>query len=153
MAAYLGTGRFRTMYVEFCCEFASGLELNTSNGDGLGIEAPHPDKRGFDFPGLDDIERLYRLHRRLASQAAPGQAAGRPAPGAEFADVVRRLERDGAGGVESGYGYLDAGGAGYRPTWKGALLMTWKVAWPVGALRRVLRRRQAAGLLRRLEVA
>ena len=37
--------------------------------------------------------------------------------------------------------------------WVAMLVMIWKLAWPVGALRRVLRGRQAAGLLRRLEVA
>ena len=38
----------------------------------------------------------------------------------------------------------------YRPTWKGACLMAWGRLWPVGAIRRTLRRRRAARTLREL---
>src|SRR5262249_19873710 len=153
IAASGATRSLRKTQVEFCSELTSGLELNTNNGDGVGCDAPHPSKQVFAFPGVDDVERLYRLHWRLAQEAALGDAVRRPAAGAELDELVRGWEHDNARQAGLGYWYLDADGARYRPTWKGALLMTWKLAWPVGALRRLLRRWQAAQRLRRLEAA
>jgi hypothetical protein len=146
-------GEVRRTYVEFCSELADSVELNTSNGDGVGCEPSHPGARSYAFPGLRDLERLYRLHRRLVQQAAHGRPSRRPAAGAEFDELVRGMERENARQASSGYWYLDASDARYRPTWKGAVLMTWKLTWPIGTLRRLLRRLQAAGLRRRLEAA
>jgi len=55
--------------------------------------------------------------------------------------------------IQCGYWYLEWSGARYRLTWKGAVLTTWKLLWPVVAVRRALYRRRASARLRRLEVA
>lgn len=38
----------------------------------------------------------------------------------------------------------------YRPTWRGAFLMSWRLLWPVKPIVRVLRKRRAARLLSEL---
>jgi hypothetical protein len=65
--------------------------------------------------------------------------------------VAREMARDNVHQARAGYWYLDPRDGRYRPTWRGAALMTWKLAWPVGAIRRARRRGRTAALLRRLE--
>jgi hypothetical protein len=50
--------------------------------------------------------------------------------------------------VATGYYWIDERWGVYRPTWKGALLMTGKHAWPVRPIYRALRHRRTRGLLR-----
>jgi hypothetical protein len=49
--------------------------------------------------------------------------------------------------VEFGYLYLDEAANVFRPTVKGAILMTWKIAWPTGMIKRALIRRKARQLM------
>jgi hypothetical protein len=151
MAACTGSRLKHAQYVEFCTELAGGVEVTTNDSPEVGVAAPDPQKRVFAFPGVEDVARLYRLHRRLLREAGPAPASLPPAPGDWPEELGRDFERDNARDARSGYWYLDAGDGKYRPTWKGAVLMAWKLAWPMGALRRALRRRRAAALLRRLE--
>jgi hypothetical protein len=53
--------------------------------------------------------------------------------------------------VDCGYYYRDELAGVQRPTWKGAILMTWKLCWPVKPIRLALRRHGARRLLHELE--
>ena len=52
--------------------------------------------------------------------------------------------------VEFGYMFLGTRSATYRPTWKGASLMAWKLTWPVSAIRSWGMRAKARATMRRL---
>jgi len=147
-----GQPSLRTAYVEFCSEFADGLELNTANTGELGPHAPVPRRKGNSFPEIGDLRKLYQVHRALCARW--GQAEKKPVPSeAELParvaqDMVKSLEQQ----VGTGYYWLDTAGECYRPTWKGAFLMTWKLCWPVTSIRKALRASRNAALLRELGV-
>ena len=50
--------------------------------------------------------------------------------------------------VGFGWLYLDSAAGVYRPTWKGAFLMTWGLLWPVLAIRKALLRQKEEALLK-----
>ena len=53
---------------------------------------------------------------------------------------------------EAGYVYVDPGTGAYRPTWKGAALMTWRLLWPMKTIARARLRRRASALVAALNV-
>jgi hypothetical protein len=147
-----GQPSLRTSYVEFCTELADGLELNTANTGELSPHAPVPERKGSSFPEIGDLRRLYQVHRALCARLGPAEKKSVPAE-AELAarvaqDMVKCLEQQ----VAAGYYYLDGVGGCFRPTWKGAFLMTWKLCWPVTSIRKALRASRNAALLRELGV-
>jgi hypothetical protein len=138
----------------FQTTFADGIELITANNQTL----PHlPSREGMlvaTFPDVHDPVRLLALHRKrvdrrgaIAIRTLPVLDGGLTAYLRDFAS--KELSRQ----VEMGYYRLDEASDVYRPTWKGACLITWKQLWPVGAIRRALRRWRAARMIRDLETA
>ena len=61
----------------------------------------------------------------------------------EVAEVEKSLARDYARQAEAGYFYLDEEADVYRPTWKGAYLMTWTFLWPISRLQKMRTKRDA----------
>jgi hypothetical protein len=62
--------------------------------------------------------------------------------------LIEGRERILAHHVATGYYYLDEARDIYRPTWKGAVLMTWRLLWPIRPLYRAWRRRPTHAFLR-----
>lgn len=143
----------KTRQVDFSASWEGERSVTVSNGAFLPL---FPATRGIvmqNFPDLDDPPRLLRAHRALvARHAPPGVARRYPPPGEFEARLVQAMQRELARQVPTGYLWLDAPGEFYRPTWKGAVLMTWKLAWPASAIRRRLYGRRAARLLAELGV-
>jgi hypothetical protein len=97
---------------------------------------------------------LYRLHQVLVGRSG-------------LRDKVLRLDEEFHGNavaavgafmmeafaevIGPGYMYLSPADKMYRPTWKGAFLMTWPLMWPMTVLRRAARDRRARRLLAELE--
>lgn len=143
----------KTRQVDFSSSWEGERSVTVSNGAFLQLFPPTPGILIQHLPGLEDPRRLLRVYRALAARHAPAVLARRYPPPGEFegwlADAMRRgLARQ----VPTGYLQLDAAGEFYRPTWKGALLMTWKLAWPVKPIRGWLCRRRARALLAELGV-
>lgn len=137
-------------YVEFCTEFASGDEINTHNCAIAFVAKPHPKKRLFRFPSTRQPAALYGAHRRLVERHRPASEPFTPTRGTEHLHVAHAFEKLSRRQAEFGYVFLDEAAGVYRPTLKGAFLMSWKLAWPVKQAREALARRRAAGLLREL---
>jgi hypothetical protein len=55
--------------------------------------------------------------------------------------------------VAGGYYAIDEERGVVRPTWKGAVLITWRLLWPVKPMYRSRRRRATRQLLERLGVS
>ena len=87
------------------------------------------------------------IHRRLLAAHRSRSSVVTPVEGGEIQDQARSMERDIARQEGFGY-YLDTGAAVYRPTLKGAVLMTWRCVWPGGIIRRFLEQRASADALR-----
>ena len=68
---------------------------------------------------------------------------------ADPADFLRKSQlKEQAKYSESGYYYHDEEHRVYRLTWRGAILMSWKLLWPIKQIRAILGRVKAARLLR-----
>lgn len=137
-------------HVEFCTEFVSGEEIATHNCSFAFIMKPHPMKRMFRFAEVKDPLMLYALHRQVVERHRPRSEPFVPTRGTEHLHAAHGYEKSMKRQEEFGYLYLDAAGGAYRPTLKGAYLMTWKLVWPVKQLRETFARRGAAALRRTL---
>lgn len=149
-----GATTLKSMHVEFVSRYSSGQVLGTGNAKELGSFASTP---GFDtvhIPQIDDLRQLYRLHVARCNAILPG---GRRinrldsefgGDGELFLNAI--LAEEFARQIPAGYLRLDAAGENYRPTVKGACLMTWKIIWPVKQIRMRIRDRKAERLIAEL---
>jgi hypothetical protein len=145
----------RTFCVEIVSRFRSGPVLHTANGTSeLSVFAPRPMHTMNRFPQVQDAGQLYRLHQALVARSGLYDKVFRldeefhgDAAAAVAAFMTEELEDQ----VGTGYMYLSAAEKLYRPTWKGAFLMTWKLLWPIKAVRHAARDRRARRLLAELE--
>ena len=137
-------------FVEFCTEFVGGREINTHNCGVAYITKPDPTKTQFRLHTLGNPVLLYGAHRQLVERHAPDSARFIPTRGTEHLHLSHSVDKGYRYQAESGYLYLDASAGVYRPTLKGACLMSWKLAWPVKQAREALAKRRAARTLRSL---
>jgi hypothetical protein len=145
----------RSFCVEIVSRFRLGPVLHTANGTSdISVFAPRPRHTINRFPQVEDAGRLYVLHQALVARSGLRDKAFRldeefhgDAAAAAAAFMVEELEDQ----VGTGYMYLSPEEKIYRPTWKGAFLMTWKLLWPVKGMRRAARERKARQLLAELE--
>jgi hypothetical protein len=100
---------------------------------------------------IKDGRLLYAIHRaRVENSGRTGEERVIPQPGGE-AEFLRDLHRRELRRVaDAGYLWLDESAARYRPTTKGAFLMTWRLLWPLKGIRAAARRRKARRELKRL---
>ena len=146
-----GETQLKSTHVEYVSRYRDGRVLGTSNCSVLGCFAKIPGFETAHFPRVQDLHQLYRLHTERCRQAAPtGQRINRlddefGGDGSLYLSTVMGEEY--ARQVPVGYLRLNADSEHYRPTIKGACLMTWKSLWPVKQLRMQERDRRAARLI------
>jgi hypothetical protein len=102
---------------------------------------------------LDRVEsprRLYDIHEASLAHFA----ANEPRRWCEDESIEGRLLASFARRMTSlcrlGYYWLDTEKAAYRPTWKGAILMTWHRRWPGRAILHVSRWWETQSVLRKI---
>jgi hypothetical protein len=139
----------RSFYVEFVSRFRDGTVVLTNNTSQAGVFGPRPTHTAGYFPAVKEADRLYRLHQQLVARHPAGakvlrldEEFGGDARAAVAASMVEEMEAQ----VKIGYLYLSTHEQVYRPTCKGAFLMTWKLLWPLNAIRKARRERAAARL-------
>jgi hypothetical protein len=130
--------------------FADGTRRNTTNGQHGGAVFPQrPRVRGARLPQVQDPARLLRLHRALIARLDRQPIAPFPdlPPPAFF-----QAEHDATYAflIERGYVRRDDAAQGYARTLYGAAIMGWKIAPPIGTLRKSWFRWRATRLLREL---
>jgi hypothetical protein len=147
----------QTRYVEFVSRFSGGSTriVQTNNCREVGSFAPLPQELTFRFPHVRDLVHLYQLHEALVWRHADGgrkivrvlEQFGEDARAYLREVVLRESYQD-----QEATGYLRFNEAGncWRPTVKGAYLMTWKELWPIKQLLRARIRRNAYQLERDL---
>jgi len=145
-----GSRPLTVSYFEFGREFADGSELITNNSSQPGVFARDPSKLVFRFPGTDSPQTLWELHRKLVRKEKKFSQPFLPPAGTEidafranYGKVIETQSR-------MGYFTRDGSSHNYRPTWKGACLMTWKLCWPIKQARAALNRARTDRLLRDL---
>lgn len=139
-------------HAEFIRSFDDEVHVQTNSSEEMGAFDPVPNEFVFRLPHVQDIRRLYRLHQLLAEEH---RQRGWP---------YLPLDRDFAGDIESfaveaidrsfrnqiGTGLLKRTADGYRPTVRGAFVMTWRQLWPFKGIRRRRDERQEQALLAKL---
>jgi hypothetical protein len=141
----------RTVALVFITEFADGTELATSGADMLRVYPPLKGRTIVQVPGAD-AHRLYAVHRALLERCRSAAEKRLPLDPDPVAYQCAYVARELAHNARAGYLELAPGGEYYRLTWKAAVLTFWGQFWPVGPLRRALRRRRTAALLRTLKM-
>ena len=153
LVARPGSGGAAADQCAFLTERAAGPAVATSN---MRTAAPWPDNPAFDravFADVRDPAALLRLHRaRLAAGSSESvrrtTVASSPAA---YQSRIEQVARDHM--VRCGYWRFDDAAQVYRPTWKGAILMCWRLLPPARQILRSRRARSAAALRARLERA
>jgi hypothetical protein len=145
-----GPAAQRTTMLQFRSEWSDGSETITANSASPSVFPRVPRVDGLAIPELERAAALYEAHRLRVAERAPA----RPRPASRGADPLgyetaanTRILDDVAGA-----GYFRLVGADYRPTLRGALLMTWRLLAPLKQLTRRESRRRAAPLVARLGV-
>jgi hypothetical protein len=123
-------------FIEFCTTFADGTELNTNNTQELNVFTPPPEKQIFCVPHVEEVDKLYALHQKLLANQRKKSERILPPTGTEIKEVCDSMTRDFETQVDAGYLKRDQAQQAYRTTIKGAILMTWKLAWPIGTIRK-----------------
>lgn len=149
-------GNLQTYYTEILSRFASEdvTLIQTNNAQMISAFAPLPNELTFRFPQVKSVSQLDRLHRKLTERHAPG---GRKVVSlddqhhGDLQEYIRWALVD-SYRKQEGTGYLVFQEAGnyWRPTVKGAYLMTWSQLWPMSLLFQWKMQRQAQRLMRDL---
>jgi len=134
--------------IEFYTDFSDGTEINTNNGQQAFIHKENPEMRIFRFPESHNPRALYQIHRVLCARFASQSEAVVPADGLEVFHMSYGALKEIRKQAEFGYYYLDEKANVFRLTWKGAFIMTGKLAWPVGSLRKAAMKRKARATMR-----
>jgi hypothetical protein len=147
--------QLQTAYVEIISLFRDGALVQTNNSRVLGAFPKRPGVFTTQFPQVHNIARLVTLHRALVERYG-GVGEKRLRLDEEFHGDARaylaacmreELERQ----VPNGYMFLSESEGLFRPTWKGAFLMTWKQLFPFKQLREAYRDRRAKQLVAEIE--
>ena len=149
ITAGAGAESVHTSSVEFGTEYTDGLEILTNSSSQVSVFRKTRARLVFKFPEVRDPRALYAIHRRLLAAHRSRSNVVLAVEGGEIQELARSIERDVARQESHGYYYLDPVAAVYRPTFKGAVLMTWRVAWPGSVIRRALEQRASAAALKR----
>lgn len=128
-----------TQMIEFATRFVGQGSLTTGNSKVAGVYFRPRQKPVYHFPWINDPARLYQLHQQLIQRDKPGMAKDYVKPGAEIERLCDGMRREMAEQLNPGILRLDKAGLWYRPTLKGAYLMSWKSLPPCKQIRLALR--------------
>jgi hypothetical protein len=156
VSAIIGTGVVRrlTSYLEFSTRFESGQLFDTCNADELMVFPAGEKSVRTHVPSIREASELYRLHKYVMGKHAPTGHKVVYEPGGVFDYLIRyAFEEPYAEQARRGWLYFDERLDLYKPTLKGAYLMTWGLLQPMKAIRRKLLERRNRPLLDEFERA
>lgn len=155
MLADTGISSVHRSIVEFSTDLSNGVGICTTTGNDPNPYKPDPLKLMYQFPEVKNPWALYKLHRQVVRAQTEGADADAylPARGDEIRAVSASFTKTLMRQVEFGYLYLDEAAGVFRPTLKGAIIMTWKLAWPAGMIKRALIRRKARRMMNQFRYA
>lgn len=152
----IGPIQLKNPYVEIVSRFRDGTVLQTNNSQDFGAFPPRPGFQTFRFPMVADADRLFRLHQGLVRRHE-GNTSGKilrldeEFHGDAATYLTFAMAEEMTAARKAGYIYLGQDEINYRPTLKGAFLMTWQELWPFKAIRKLRRKQKALNLLSELE--
>jgi hypothetical protein len=147
---YTGSGKAlrRQTVLAFSTELTDGSEVATNNTATLSSTPACPTRTIVNLPAVRDPAELFQIHTAVLDQVGAMVARRLPLNGDPVDRQRQYTRREQERFVEAGYLYPEMEGAYYRATWKGAVLMAWKLLWPVSAIRQARLRQRSQALLR-----
>ncbi|MGH7699189.1 MAG: hypothetical protein ACREMJ_01515 [Gemmatimonadales bacterium] len=142
----------RFTFVEFAVRFSDERTFSVQNSPQPVVYAPHPAKLTEWLPEVRDPARLWRVFRELLRRRYASFARQRVDVADPAGLMVTALLREYRQQVETGYLWHDRSVDAFRPTWRGAWRMTWKLLPPMSQVRRWRAQRHATRLLRELSL-
>jgi hypothetical protein len=140
----------RSVTITMKTEYEDGGAIVTTTAK-TGVFPRNPRNDTLVLPGRNDPTLLARVHRlRCERSNRMSQKRPVPVPGTWLDYIREEYARDVQRVTDAGYYWLDVRAQVYRPTWKGAYLMSWKLLWPVKQLRRLGKQWRANSVLRSL---
>lgn len=124
-------------YVEFSTEFSDGEELCTNNSSQLSAFIKTPGKKIFQFPKVGDPGTLIELHDCLQDAHFRNKRVVMVGEDNALRYLKANITRDFIQQAELGFYYLDKDGEKFRLSWKGAVLMTWMLIFPINIIRKI----------------
>lgn len=141
-----GTGLHK-QFIEFNSSFIDGRELSLNNNDMLRQPGTCPDRDVIAIPGFQDIARMYRLHGELKLYFGKGENSILPSQENLLPELQDSIHREMRCAEQAGYMWLDTRTGFCRPTWRGAIIMSWLQMPPARQVRAWLTQRKARRLL------
>jgi hypothetical protein len=130
----------------FVTKWADGRLIETANSSHVSPFPRVPGNESRQFPEVVDPKMLYRIHQ-LRSAALGSAPRDFPAVGAEVACLTKAMADFYQTHVGTGYLRAVEPGQLFRPTVKGATLMTWRLLPPMTWLARWRRRQRNRAFL------
>lgn len=130
-----------TTYIEFTQGYENGSVLNVSNSSVAGVYPDSPGRLGFRFPDINDAQALLAIILKLRGRHKVGDKQMALPKGQEFAIMESYLNAELDELAQRGWVGKDDGKGERRLTVKGAVMMTWKLGWPV---KQILNKRDLA---------
>lgn len=134
VTALVGTDVFtiQTWYVEFSTRYVSDQCVDTLNSSELSAFQQGPENVRTQAPSVTEVSELYRLHQYMMRKSGITAKKALYEPGQAIAYLKEyALKKSYDKQVEKGWLSFDASGNCYRPTVKGAYLMTWGLLQPM----------------------
>jgi len=141
----------RLVSLRLITRFEDGTAVATDNSR---LTVGLPFRPGITFlwlPGVRDAMQLYHIHVQARENLGCGKKR-LPVGGDPVVYLKAAHKRMFNHYVETGYHYLDEAHGVYRPTWKGALLMSWRLMWLIAPFYRAYRQRRTRDLIRELGI-
>lgn len=145
-----GECKKRSTHTEFISLLSKEQSLTTNNSSELAATPPVPNREKYFFRKVSDPKQLYRVHRELVRRSFSGERMPLPVWERDGRVIQESIAREHEFLVQMGYLQLDEMAQRYRLTWKGAILMTWRLCWPIKDVRAAAMDRRAEALLQEL---
>ena len=114
------------MGIGFDTEFSIGTRVQTLSRENSAGLSELPGVHQVTIDWLNDVQQLYQIHRARVERLSPVEAAVKsPGAGEELETLQRDMEETMKHQVKVGRFYVDGQRESYRPTMRGACLMTW----------------------------
>jgi hypothetical protein len=141
--------RVKAVHLLFLTVYEDGTHFLTTDAAGPSIiPQPRNRKGSLAFPQVKTSACLQKIHEVRVDRA--GAVRARIAD--PIADVREFMAAQQETFVDMGYYYRDPAEGRLWPTWEGAILMSWRMLWPVKQIRDMVRWRRAEKELRRLGI-
>lgn len=121
----------KSTYIEFTQMYKNGSVLNVSNAPIINVYPKSEYRLSFRFPMVNDFGQLLELAEKLINSNKQSEEKITFIRGDEFKTVESYLNRELSELIERDWVQSIITAGHRRLTVKGALLMTWKMLWPI----------------------